>query len=92
MDGYFFKLHCSLVTSVTPAAEFRFDFSGSSNPPIVDYITTNISDTEQSVTVELNGSFRFPEKGDIQVKCIVSNPNGNDSATTSVRLCGKGTL
>ena len=93
MDGYFFTVNCSLVTSVQPAAEFQFHITPENfSESINDYVTTNTTDTEQSVTVKLNGSFIFPENGSIQVKCFVSNTNGNDSVTTSIRRCGKGTL
>lgn len=94
MDGYFFTLNCSLETPVVPAAEFQISetFIGNSTPIISDYITkeiTNISETEWSITVKLNGSFPFPENGVIEVNCSASNPNGNDTVTTLVRRCGK---
>lgn len=90
----FFTLNCSLRSPVTTIADFQFTetFSGNSTP--MDYIIEikNISQTEQSITLEFNGTFMFPEDGVIQVKCLVSNSNGNDNATTNVTRCGKGTL
>ena len=96
MDGYLFTLDCSLQSQVDPIADFQFyitqNFSGGFSP-LTEDITANIidilSETNWTITVRLNSSFIFPETGVIQVNCTVSNSNGNDSVTTSVRLCGK---
>ena len=98
MNGYLFTSSCSLQSQVDPVAEFQFyitqNFSGAINP-LSNYTEVNvsvISETRQSIRVKLNGNFIFPESGIIQVNCTVSNSNGKDSVTTSVRLCGKDQL
>lgn len=100
VDGYYFTSNCSLQSPVDPVAKFQFNvtrnFSGGFNSldnytEDIDINVSVISETRQSVTVKMNGSFIFPETG-IQVNCVVSNPNGYDIVSTTVRLCGKGHL
>ena len=93
MDGYYFTIKCSLQSPVTPSPQFRFyitqNFTGvheQFSNTTLDVVTDIISETSQSVTV--NGSFVFSVAGVIHVSCYVYNPNGQNSLTSSVRLCG----
>ena len=82
---------CSLQYPVSPPPVFQFSILSQNdtlllNADALDNFTSTILGSEKSLS--LSGTI-LPEELGITIVCTVSNPNGNDTARTSLTLCGK---